>query len=150
MYMHMENPCTLGFTVSSTNSAVPLGLKVVFDKSVIYTTTHMDANVHIEHQFSDVCGEHELLLELSGKKSEHTKIDTAGQILSDVLLTCTDVQIDGVPLDLYMRILAEYCHDYNGTQPMQYHNFFSGTMGANGLVSFKFRTPVYLWELEYN
>ena len=149
MYMHMENPCTLGFTVSSTNSAVPLGLKVIFDKSVIYTTTHMDANVQIEHQFSDVCGEHELLLELFGKKSEHTKIDAAGQILSDVLLTCTDVQIDGVPLDPYMRILAEYCHDHNGTQPMKSHNF-SGAMGCNGLVSFKFRTPVYLWELEYN
>ena len=149
MYMHMENPCTLGFTVSSTNSAVPLGLKVIFDKSVIYETTHMDTNVQIEHQFPDVYGEHELFFELSGKKSEHTKIDAAGQILSDVLLTCTDVQIDGVPLDPYMRILAEYCHDYNGTQPMQSHNF-SGAMGANGLVSFKFRTPVYLWELEYN
>ena len=149
MYMHMENPCTLGFTVSSTNSAVPLGLKVIFDKSVIYTTTHMDADVQIEHQFSDVCGEHELLLELFGKKSEHTKIDATGQILSDVLLTCTDVQIDGVPLDPYMRILAEYCHDHNGTQPMKSHNF-SGAMGCNGLVSFKFRTPVYLWELEYN
>jgi len=149
MYMHMEKPCTLRFTVGSTNSAVPLGLKVIFDNSVIYTTTHMDANVQIEHQFPDVYGEHELLIEMFGKKSEYTKIDAAGHILSDVLLTCSDVEIDGVPLGLYMGILAEYCHDYNGTQPMKSHNF-AGPIGYNGLVSFKFRTPVYLWELEYN
>ena len=147
--MYMEKPCNLRFTVSSTNFAVPLGLTVIFDKSVIYTNPHVDAKIQVEHQFSDVYGEHELLVELFGKKSEHTKIDAAGQILSDALLTCTNVQIDGVSLDPYMHILAEYGHDYNGTQPMQSHNF-SGVMGANGLVSFKFRTPFYLWELEYN
>lgn len=137
----------LSFQARSTNASVPLGLRVQLDNVTIYETNHVTDTVDIKHEMSDSDGEHVLTMELFGKQAEHTKIDQAGNILSDAMLEIDSFNIDEIDLDHIMQTLAVYHHDTNGTQSAKDHKFF-GTLGCNGTVILKFDTPVYLWLLE--
>jgi hypothetical protein len=43
--------------------------------------------------------------------------------------------------------VAAYHHDTNGSTGAVTDSFY-GTMGCNGRVEMRFRTPIYLWLLE--
>lgn len=149
----------LKFDVGTTNAECKLGVKVTLDSNVIYDNTHVTTTDHIAHDIDDQDAEHELIIELYGKLPQHTKIDEAGNIVKDALITVENFQIDDIdissmltdfPNALYKDVpthIIQYYHDFNGTQPATI-NPFHGAMGCNGTVTLKFTTPVYLWLLE--
>ena len=138
---------TLKFVVNSTDYSVPLGMRISLDNNVIYENNHVSAPAEIQHQLLDNDSEHELTFEMFGKKPEHTKIDTAGDIVSDAVLSISEVEIDGIDIDYLFQQLTVYHHDFNGTQPPIEEKCY-GTMGCNGTVQLKFTSPIYLWFLE--
>ena len=142
----MEN-ITLKFTLESTDYSVPLGMRVRLDNNVIYESNHVTSEQIVEHSLSDADAEHELTFELFGKKSEHTKINEAGEIVSDAMLSIKNLEIDEIEIDQLIKNIAVYQHDFNGTQAPTEVKFYSH-LGCNGTVRLKFSTPVYLWLLE--
>jgi|LakMenE18May11ns_1017448.scaffolds.fasta_scaffold9713057_2 hypothetical protein len=137
----------LSFRVRSTDTSIPLGLRVQVDNATIYETNHVIDPIIIKHEMPDDNGKHLLTLELFGKLPEHTKIDDAGNILSDSILEFDSFVVADIDVDQIMFTKSVYHHDTNGTQPTQDAQFY-GAMGCNGIVSLKFTTPVYLWLLE--
>ena len=138
---------TFACQVQPTNSAVPLGLRVLLDQVAIFETAHVTETVQLNHEISDADGEHELTFELFGKLPEHTKITETGEIVSDALFEISNITLDGIDLDQIVQSVAMYNHDFNGSQAAINDKFY-GHMGCNGTVTLKFTTPVYLWLLE--
>ena len=149
----------LEFDVGTTNAECKLGVKVTLDNNIIYDNPHVTEINHISYDISDQDAEHELAIELYGKLPEHTKIDSAGNIVKDALITVENFSIDDIdissmlttyPTQLYSDVpthIVQYCHDFNGTQPAIVDQFH-GSLGCNGTVTLKFTTPIYLWLLE--
>lgn len=143
----MADQIKLKFTVGSTDFAVPLGLRVHFNGAVVYENTHINSETLVEHEFSDADGNHDLTFELFGKLPEHTKINQAGEIVSDALLSVLDLSIDEIDVNFLFQESAVYHHDFNGSQAPADHKFY-GFLGCNGTVKFTFSTPIYIWFLE--
>lgn len=133
--------------VTPTNDSIALGLRVVLDQVTIFENAHVTETVQLHHEISDADGEHELTFELFGKQPHHTKITETGDIVSDALLEISNIKLDGIDLDQIVQSLAEYHHDFNGSQAPTNDKFY-GYLGCNGTVTLKFTTPVYLWLLE--
>lgn len=94
--------------------------------------------------------EHELKIIMAGKTAQHTKLDSGGNIVEDVMVfvngeTC---MLDDINIATLFWHLATYHHNHNGTTDYENHRFY-GIMGCNGTVTLKFSTPVYLWLLEH-
>lgn len=145
--MESTDQITLKFTLSSTDYTVPLGMRVCLDGGIIHETSQVSSEQQIEYQLSDSDADHELTFELFGKKPEHTKINEAGDIVSDAMLSVTNIEIDGIDINQIVQSLAVYHHDFNGTQNPVEDKFY-GNLGCNGVLKLKFSTPVYLWLLE--
>jgi hypothetical protein len=145
--MSTTDSVTLKFNVSSTNYAVPLGIRVSIDHDIMYENTHVSAPADVQCSLSDNDGEHELTFELFGKLPEHTQIDDAGSIVSDAVLGISGIEIDEIDIDQIVQFQSVYTHDFNGTQEPVDDKFY-GSMGCNGTVRLKFTTPIYLWLLE--
>ena len=149
----------LEFDVGTTDAECKLGVKVMLDNNIIYDNPHVTNIYHVSHDIDDQNAEHELIIELYGKLPQHTKIDSAGNIVKDAMITVENFKIDDIyissiltayPNRLYSDVpihIIQYHHDFNGTQPAIVDRFH-GFMGCNGTVQLKFTTPVYLWLLE--
>ena len=137
----------LKFTLASTDYSVPLGMRVCLNDNIIYESTHVASEQKIEYNIPGEDAEYELIFELFGKKPEHTKINEAGDIVSDSMLSITGVEIDEIDIDQIIQSLAIYHHDFNGTNSPTEEKFYSH-LGCNGKLKLKFSTPVYLWLLE--
>lgn len=137
-------------------------LSIKFDVSGndpgLLLTVKMNAAVVAEYQSPDpatvvfevdeVDGDHVLEFVLSGKTPDQTQVDADGTIVSDNVITISNLSVDDIEINQLVYTHAEYCHDFNGTQaPIQ--DQFYGTMGCNGTVSIKFTCPFYIWLLEH-
>lgn len=91
--------------------------------------------------------QHELIMVMSGKTRRHTRLNEQGDIVEDLLVTVKPITLDGINIDNIVTSLAEYHHDFNGTQAPVVEKFY-GHMGCNGTLKLHFTTPVYLWLLE--
>jgi len=136
----------LGFKISA-NDAV-LDFQLLLDGQVQWQgQSGMDVQ-EISVEFDDADDQtHVLEFVLSGKTSEHTQITEQGEIESDVTVQIKDIAFDDIVIDQMVSELAEYHHDFNGTQPAVIDRFY-GEMGCNGTVRLQFTTPIYLWLLE--
>ena len=133
--------------ISPTDPIIPLGIEIWLDDFKFFDQTHIDQDYAVEHEISDDDGDHELKFVLKNKKSDHTQVDAQGNILSDAVLSITDISFDSVDCDYLISTLARYHHDYNGSQAPVIDKFY-GNIGCNGTVSLKFSTPIYIWLLE--
>jgi hypothetical protein len=133
--------------ISPSNTAVPLGCEVWIDDTCVFDQNHVAEPVVVSHEFSDDNSEHVLRITLKNKLPEHTRIDEAGDILSDAMLTVSNISFDEIDCTQIVQDLAIYCHNFNGTGADIQDQFF-GDMGCNGSIKLKFATPVYLWLLE--
>lgn len=95
----------------------------------------------------DQDGDHVLQIELSGKRVEHTVLDQNSQILQDRVIELREFSLDGINLGAEFFPRMNYAHDFNGTAPHIVDEFF-GIMGCNGVLEFKFQTPISMWLLE--
>jgi len=147
--MNMET-ITVKFDLSTSNyseSPDALSFSVVHKDQVLADIASVEGKQTIQFELELEDGDQELQFIMKNKTVEHTQVDDAGNIIADLFLTITDMQIDNIDLDLNFHNNCVYQHDFNGTQdPIE--DSFHGTMGCNGTVTFKFAIPFYIWLLE--
>ena len=136
----------LEFKISANESL--LDLRAVLDGKVVWQGRPGPDVQDITVELDDAEDRsHVLEFVLSGKTIEHTKITDQGEIVSDVTVRIQDIAFDDIEIDQIVSELAEYHHDFNGTQPSIVDRFY-GEMGCNGTLRLEFTTPIYLWLLE--
>lgn len=139
-------PVELKLTVSAL--APGTALHITLDGQTVWRGDPVTSPGEIIYNFIDDEGaEHTLILELSGKTQNHTRIDHSGNIIEDLLVLANTLTIDNINIDKQFWELAEYRHDFNGTAAPTTEKFY-GTMGCNGTVTMKFTSPFYIWLLE--
>ena len=133
--------------VAPSDTSTPLGCEIWIDDACVFDQDHVNEPTVVDHEFSDDDGEHLLRITLKNKLPEHTRIDDQDNIVSDALLSVTEIAFDEIDCTQIVQELAVYRHNLNSTGPEIEDRFF-GDMGCNGTVELKFTTPVYLWLLE--
>lgn len=137
----------LKFTVLSTSESTPLGFEVWLDSNKIYDHESFVGETTLTVDVDEDGNEHVFKFVLKNKQPFHTKINDAGEIISDTRLKIEDISFDNIRLTHDMLQLIKYIHDFNGTSERQEHKFY-GEIGCNGFLELKFTTPIYLWILE--
>ena len=137
----------ISFDVETSDAECPLGIQVWLDDALLMQSHHVREKITFLHDLSDDDGHHELRIVMSGKTSDHTQIDAAGNIIKDAVLNISSVVIDGIDINQLFLNKCVYTHSFNDTQP-EIQDTFHGVAGCNGVVSFEFATPIYLWLLE--
>jgi hypothetical protein len=135
------------FCVTSTNPDTALGFEAWLDDKTMFNADRVQQSTEISISVADEDAEHVLKLVLKGKCSDHTTVDNDGNILSDTVLTISDLAFDGITLGQILYDKAVYTHDFNGSGKLIEDQFF-GVMGCNGTVTLNFSTPIYIWLLE--
>lgn len=136
------------FNLDSSDYAAPLGFEVWLDDNQLVNIDHVTESQQVSVEVDDDAdGAHELRLVMKNKTQEHTVLDDAGNIVSNAMLSITNIKFDQITMDYTFSKTSVYHHDFNGSAEAVEDKFF-GDMGCNGSVSLKFSTPVYLWLLE--
>lgn len=143
----MTDSIVISGVVTPSDCGAAIGAEVWVDQHCVINCEHVDSAILFEHTLDDTDGEHELRIVMKHKQAAHTRLDDQGNITQDAVLTVSDLEFDSIDIMQITTDRAEYCHDFNGSQPAGKHRFY-GDMGCNGTVSLKFTTPVYLWLLE--
>jgi hypothetical protein len=92
--------------------------------------------------------EHNISIEISGKRAEDTEIDAQGNIVADSLLHINNFTISEIDITEVITIKSStYTHNFNGNGNQVTEKFY-GTIGCNGVIQFKFSSPIYIWLLE--
>jgi hypothetical protein len=142
------NSLPIEFDISTTDAAAALGIEIWVDDVCVYQHSHVTDTYHFRHDVDDdVEITRKLKIVMTGKTSDHTQIDQAGNIVKDAMLGIHNITMDEINIDLIFYKIATYDHDFNGTDVKLTDEFF-GHMGCNGTVEFEFATPGYLWLLE--
>jgi hypothetical protein len=139
--------CQLSLEIDTTNAAVPLGVEVWINHTLLLDVDHVDHVHPIIHVMEDAEQQHELRVVLKNKLPEHTTIDQQQNIVSDARLVIRNVTFDQIRLDQILVDQAIYSHDHNGSGVIVQEKFY-GEMGCNGTVSLQFTTPMYVWLLQ--
>jgi hypothetical protein len=137
----------ISFDVETSDAECPIGMEIWLDDAVLLTNNHVQEKISFSHDISDDDGEHELRVIITGKTSDHTIVDEAGNIIKDATLQISNVVIDELDVNQLFLDKCVYNHDFNGTQA-EIQDTFHGIAGCNGTISLKFSTPIYLWLLE--
>ena len=144
----MSDLVKLTAEISTTNSAIPLALEIWLNDQLLEDINPVAGTLNVSYDIDDsVDKTHVLKFKLKNKLPEHTKIDSDGNIVDDVLIKIDHINLDEIDLDRVFNQLSVYRHNFNGTGPETTEKF-CGTMGCNGEVSFEFATPFYIWLLE--
>jgi len=143
----MNSTTNITFCVAPTNPIAGLGFEAWLDDQIMFDISSVRQSTEISISVPDEDAEHVLKLVLKGKCADHTTVDSDGNILSDSVLTISDMAFDGIPLGQIVYDNTIYTHDFNGSSHSIEDQFF-GIMGCNGAVTLKFSTPIYLWLLE--
>jgi hypothetical protein len=137
----MINTATITCTIGTTDAGAALGLEAWVDDRKFFDSEHVTQSQQLSVEVDDSQEQdHELRFVLKNKLPEHTKIDSAGDIVSDARLTVTDIGFDAIDPGHMIVEQAVYTHDFNGTGAQGQHKFY-GEMGCNGTVSLKFTHP---------
>lgn len=141
-------PVALSFDIDSTNYDCALGVSVWYQDTCLFALEHVTEPTTFSHEFDDkVEQSHKIKITISGKKPEHTTIDSQGNITSDALLRLNNFALDGIVIDSLMSNIVDYHHNHNGSGEPVVDQFY-GDAGCNGDLTFSFNTPAYLWLLE--
>lgn len=141
------NTVKFSCVVTPNNSSVLLGIEIWIDQHCVINMEHVNTAIPVSCDFEDNDGERSLRIVLKNKQVEHTVVDDHGNIVSDAMLTVSDLRFDDFDCTTILHDLAVYRHNFNGTADSVEDKFF-GDMGCNGTVELKFSTPLYLWLLE--
>jgi hypothetical protein len=145
----MSSTVIISFRLGTTNATVPLGFEAWVDNLKFFDTDHVQLDQRIQIEIADDDSEHELCLVMKNKITDHTKVDQAGNIISDARLKINDLSFDDIDLGQLITEHAVYTHDQNAQLSTPVQDKFYSEMGCNGTVSLKFTTPVYLWLLQH-
>jgi hypothetical protein len=142
------NTITVAFTLNTTNSEAELGFEAWIDDEKFVDIAHVQNEQLVTMTMPDVDGSHELRLVLKGKTQAHTQIDESGNIVSDAILSISNITFDEIKLGHMITDQSVYSHSLNTHFETKMEDRFYGEMGCNGTVSLKFTTPIYLWLLD--
>lgn len=137
----------ISFDIESSDITCPLGVEIWLDDAVLLSNHHVQEKIKFSHDINDDDVEHQLRVVMSGKISDHTRVDEAGNIVKDATLQISNVVIDDIDVNQLFLEKCVYTHNFNDTQP-EIADTFHGVAGCNGTISFEFSTPIYLWLLE--
>lgn len=143
----MSSDSKISFSISTSDSAVAIGISVWIDETCLYQVDHLVEPKQFEHNLPKDEGDHELRIVMTGKTTDHTQIDELGNIVKDVVIHLSNVLIDNTAITQLFIDKCVYTHNFNGTQSQVQEKFY-GSAGCNGVISFKFTTPAYQWLLE--
>ena len=142
------NSLPIEFDISTTDAAAELGIQVWIDDLCVHQHSHVAETYHFRHDINDdVEMIHKLTICMTGKTSDHTQLDSTGNIVKDAMLGIHNITLDENDIANIFYKIATYRHDFNGTGVEHAEKFF-GHMGCNGAVTFEFATPGYQWLLE--
>ena len=144
----MTDTISIAFDVATSNPDTKLGICIRLDGAVVHENSHVSKTYTVQHSMNDDDGEHLLSIELFGKLPEHTVVNDAGEIVSDAVVSITNILFDDIDCSQIVAEQAVYKHDFNGSRDAIEDKFFNN-MGCNGTVELKFTTPVYIWLLEH-
>jgi hypothetical protein len=144
----MTNTFTISCILDTTDPSAHLGFEAWVDDQKFVDIDHVQERQTVFIKISDSDAEHELRFVMKNKTSNHTKVDSDGNIVSDANLTITDLAFDEIQLGHIISKQSVYSHNFNGNGNEIQDKFYN-ELGCNGTVSLKFTTPVYLWLLEY-
>ena len=138
---------SLKFRLSANGTGTCFSLRI--DGRTVWKGDPGIADHLIEYnELPDTDGEHRLIeFVLEHKTFDHTTLDEQGNIVSDLLVTISDIYIDDVLMDQKIHDISRYQHNFNGSGELTECQF-SGVMGCNGVASFEFTSPFYIWSLE--
>lgn len=140
------NSCSLA--IEAQSSGTDLCLEVKFNNITRFKKILSTELEKISFEFDDTDDNKQVLeITMSGKQTEHTVLDNAGNIVKDCLININNVSFDQILLGQLFFDQAVYFHNYNGTTEEVQDKFF-GTMGCNGTVRLEFFSPVYAWLLQ--
>ena len=134
--------------LDTSDASAKLGLEAWIDDVKFFDSKHVNQSQIISMDLSNDEGNRELRFVLKGKTVEHTTVDDQGNIVKDATLKLSDITVDGIDITHLFQTHSVYTHNFNGTQPESQHKFY-GVAGCNGVISFQFTTPIYLWLLEH-
>jgi hypothetical protein len=138
--------CKLSLQAHANSADLVLTLKL--DGVDVWQGALATESQEINYEFDDeVDGPHLLEIAMHGKLPNHTTIAEDGSIVQDCMITVDNLQLDDIALGQVFFDLAQYHHDFNGSQTPVVDRFY-GNMGCNGTVKFEFNSPLYLWLLE--
>lgn len=139
----------INFACNLTNNSDCNDLAVEFwlDNNKFFDSKVLTGVTPVNFSFDEDETEHWLKIVLKNKTINHTKVSDSGEILSDVLISVTDISFDDIQIDQIFSECAIYKHDFNGTGNFVKDKFY-GNLGCNGEVTVHFFTPFYLWLLE--
>ena len=142
------NTSQLTFDIVPSNPSNPIGAEVWVNNQKVADYQAINQSQQISHAFEDeVEQQHCVKIVVKNKTSAHTKVNEAGEILSDSLVNINNFEIDGIEMDQIVYQKAVYRHSFNGSSP-EISDSFHGPAGCNGSIEFEFSTPAYLWILE--
>ena len=134
--------------LDTTDSSAELGFEAWINDHKFFDLDHVQALSRVFIEIPDSDAEHELRFVMKNKTSDHTKVDSDGNIVSDARLVITDLTFDEIQITTIVSEYSTYSHNFNGNGNMTHAKFY-GELGCNGVVSLKFTTPVYLWILSH-
>lgn len=138
--MHIE----LDFSANETCEDIVL--EVYLDQDKIFKSTAQTTKQTVIYDLVEDNARHEFKLVMSGKTRKHTKVDSDGNILSDVVFKIDRLEFE--ELDMWevfcLGRRSTHRHSFNSTQP-EFDDEFYGQIGCNGTVTMPFETPIYLW-----
>ena len=137
----------ISFDIETSDAECPMGVEIWLDHAVLLSHNHVQEKITFSHDISDDDGEHKLRVVISGKTSDHTRVDEAGNIVKDATLQLSNVVIDDIDVNQLFLEKCVYTHNFNDTQS-EIQDTFHGVAGCNGTITFEFSTPIYLWLLE--
>ena len=91
--------------------------------------------------------EHKLVLKISGKNENNTKVDKDKNIVDDTIITIKSIKINDIELMPLLYHTEGFQTFYINGQKDQILTKLT-EIGHNGLWEFKFKTPIYDWMLE--
>lgn len=135
--------------ISANMPEMSLDFEILLNDISIYKISIAESSYNFVYDIDDsIVKDHTLKFIMSGKTDDHL-IEKDGEIIDSANINITNISFNGINLSILpgiMRNIASYTHDFNGYGNTTTEEFY-GEMGMNGIVTLKFKTPLYDWLL---
>jgi hypothetical protein len=135
----------LSLTLAATADCNDVTLEIYVDSNKIFQSAASTQVQTVSYSLSENPSDHVLRLVMSGKTRHHTTINPQGEILHDVAFLLNALEFENIDMTpVFYHNNPCYTHNLNGSA-IERVDEFSGYIGCNGTIDFKFSTPIHLW-----
>ena len=139
----------LNLEFSASSDCADIRIEIYLNNKKIFESTAQQQLQQVLCNIDEDPADHELTLIMSGKNRNHTVVNHAGEITSDVYFTIDQLEFEELDMREVFCLGKEcYTHSFNSDRP-EFLDEFYGIIGCNGTVKINFSTPIYLWLLDY-